>query len=81
MQAVARAMDRMREMVQQSTSSSTELAAAAEQMSKLSRALLESMDRFAIDENKAEVRRPTRRKPALEPAQDEDGEYAEATRS
>jgi methyl-accepting chemotaxis protein len=50
-QAVARAMNRMREMVQQSTSSSTELAAAADQMSKLSRALLESMDRFAIDEN------------------------------
>lgn len=80
-QAVARAMDRMREMVQQSTSSSTELAAAAEQMSKLSRALLESMDRFAIDESKAEVRRPARKKPALEPAQDEDAEYAEATRS
>jgi methyl-accepting chemotaxis protein len=50
-QAVARAMNRMREMVQQSTSSSTELAAAADQMSKLSRALLESMDRFSIDEN------------------------------
>ena len=39
---------RMRDMVQQSTSSSTDLAATAEQMSKLSRALLESMDRFAI---------------------------------
>ena len=49
-QAVVRAMERMREMVQQSTSSSTELAAAAEQMSKLSRALLDSMDRFVIDD-------------------------------
>jgi methyl-accepting chemotaxis protein len=49
-QAVVRAMERMREMVQQSTLGSTELAAAAEQMSKLSRVLLDSMDRFVIDE-------------------------------
>jgi methyl-accepting chemotaxis protein len=48
-QAVVRAMEKMRELVQQSTSSSTELAAAAEQMSKLSRALLDSMDRFVLD--------------------------------
>ena len=50
-QAVVRSMERMRELVQQSTSSSTELAAAAEQMSKLSRNLLESMDRFALEES------------------------------
>ena len=49
-QAVVRAMEKMRELVQQSTSSSTELAAAAEQMSKLSRSLLDSMDRFVLDE-------------------------------
>jgi methyl-accepting chemotaxis protein len=49
-QAVVRSMERMRELVQQSTSSSTELAAAAEQMSKLSRNLLDSMDRFALEE-------------------------------
>jgi methyl-accepting chemotaxis protein len=49
-QAVVRAMEKMRELVQQSTSSSTELAATAEQMSKLSRVLLESMDRFVLDE-------------------------------
>ena len=48
-QAVVRAMEKMRELVQQSTSSSTELAAAAEQMSKLSRDLLDSMDRFALE--------------------------------
>ncbi|MGH9727070.1 MAG: methyl-accepting chemotaxis protein [Candidatus Acidiferrales bacterium] len=48
-QGVVRAMEKMRELVQQSTSSSTELAAAAEQMSKLSRILLESMDRFRIE--------------------------------
>src|SRR6202007_2248802 len=48
-QAVVRAMEKMRELVQQSTSSSTELAAAAEQMSKLSRNLLDSMDRFVLD--------------------------------
>jgi hypothetical protein len=35
--------------VQQSASSSTELSAAAEQMLKLSRNLLDSMDRFVLD--------------------------------
>jgi methyl-accepting chemotaxis protein len=48
-QAVVRAMDKMRELVQQSASSSTELSAAAEQMLKLSRNLLDSMDRFVIE--------------------------------
>jgi hypothetical protein len=36
--------------VQQSTSGSTELAASAEQMSKMSRGLLDFMDRFTLDE-------------------------------
>ena len=49
-QSVVRAMEKMRQLVQQSTSSSSQLAAAAEQMSKLSRGLLESMDRFVVDE-------------------------------
>ena len=48
-QGVVRAMEKMRELVQRSTSGSTELAASAEQMSKMSRSLLETMDRFAID--------------------------------
>jgi len=48
-QAVVRAMEKMRELVQQSASSSTELSAAAEQMLKLSRNLLDSMDRFVLD--------------------------------
>ena len=48
--AVVKAMERMRELVQQTTSGSTELAASAEQMSKMSRDLLESMDRFALDQ-------------------------------
>ncbi len=56
-QAVVRAMERMREMVQQSTSSSTELAASAEQMSKMARSLLESMDRFVLEEHQEEPRR------------------------
>jgi methyl-accepting chemotaxis protein len=56
-QAVVRAMEKMRELVQQSTSSSTQLAAAAEQMTKLSRVLVESMDRFVIDEGIGEGRR------------------------
>jgi hypothetical protein len=42
-------MDRMRELIQQSTSGSTELAASAEQMSKMSRELLDSMNRFALE--------------------------------
>jgi methyl-accepting chemotaxis protein len=48
-QAVVRAMEKMRELTQRSTSGSTELAASAEQMTKMARTLLESMDRFAID--------------------------------
>jgi hypothetical protein len=43
-------MERMRELVQQSTSSSTELAASADQMSKMSRQLLDAMGRFKLEE-------------------------------
>jgi len=50
-QAVVKAMERMRELVQQSTSGSTELAASSEQMSKMSRGLLESLDRFSLQES------------------------------
>jgi methyl-accepting chemotaxis protein len=49
-QAVVKAMERMRELVQSSTSGSTELAASSEQMSKMSRGLLEFLDRFALTE-------------------------------
>ena len=49
-QAVVKAMERMRELVQQTTSGSTELAASAEQMSKMSRELLDSMHRFALEQ-------------------------------
>jgi methyl-accepting chemotaxis protein len=79
-QAVVRAMEKMRELVQQSTSSSTELAATAEQMSKLSRILLESMDRFALDENSADGRRNFARRPT---SGQERGvsEYAELVRA
>src|SRR5258708_3806591 len=45
-QAVVRAMEKMRELVQRSSTGSTELAASSEQMSKMSRTMLESMDRF-----------------------------------
>jgi methyl-accepting chemotaxis protein len=48
--AVVKAMERMRELVQQTTSGSTELAASAEQMSKMSRELMDSMDRFALEQ-------------------------------
>jgi methyl-accepting chemotaxis protein len=80
-QAVVRAMERMREMVQQSTSSSTELAAAAEEMSKLSRALLDLMDRFVIEENHADKRRSSSRRRAFEPDHHASEEYAEVVRS
>jgi len=48
--AVVKAMERMRELVQQTTSGSTELAASAEQMEKMSRDLLDSMDRFTLEQ-------------------------------
>ena len=71
----------MREMVQQSTSSSTELAATAEQMSKLSRALLESMDRFALDDNFSDNRRRSRAPQSNQFAERESAEeFAEAVR-
>jgi hypothetical protein len=43
-------MERMRELVQNTTSGSTELAASAEQMSKMSRDLLDSMGRFMLEQ-------------------------------
>jgi methyl-accepting chemotaxis protein len=85
-QAVVRAMDKMRELVQQSASSSTELSAAAEQMLKLSRNLLDSMDRFVLDRSaalsrprQADVRGSSRRPTDSRRAHDE--EYAELVRS
>jgi hypothetical protein len=36
-------------LTQRSTSGSTELAASAEQMTKMARTLLESMDRFVVE--------------------------------
>ncbi len=81
-QAVVRAMEKMRELVQQSASGSTELSAAAEQMLKLSRMLLESMDRFVLDRMHGigDPRRgPGRRDP--EGARLSPEEYAEVGRS
>jgi methyl-accepting chemotaxis protein len=83
-QAVVRAMDKMRELVQQSASSSTELSAAAEQMLKLSRNLLDSMDRFVLDgaASQARARREQpgpRRRPASQ--REKEMEYAELARS
>jgi methyl-accepting chemotaxis protein len=82
-QAVVRAMDKMRELVQQSASSSTELSAAAEQMLKLSRNLLDSMDRFVLDRSAqhggpSEASGP-RRKPGSR--REREMEYAELARS
>ena len=81
-QAVVRAMDKMRELVQQSASSSTELSAAAEQMLKLSRNLLETMDRFMIERSaQAEAKRkPSFGRRKHEAERESETEYAE-TRS
>jgi methyl-accepting chemotaxis protein len=82
-QAVVRAMDKMRELVQQSASSSTELSAAAEQMLKLSRNLLDNMDRFVIDRaNQSRARRqgsPARRQSTTHESREY--EMAEVSRS
>ncbi len=79
-QAVVRSMERMRELVQQSTSSSTELAATAEQMSKLSRGMLDSMDRFALDEHHAERSHGQQRRPGLSASRNDSAEYSELVR-
>ncbi|MGA9529111.1 MAG: methyl-accepting chemotaxis protein [Terriglobales bacterium] len=52
-QAVVQAMERMRELVQSSTSGSTELAASSDQMSKMSRGLLDSMNTFVLPAGEA----------------------------
>ena len=87
-QAVVRAMDKMRELVQQSASSSTELSAAAEQMLKLSRNLLDSMDRFVLDRS-AQQNRGQRahneggapRRGHQSSSRERESEYAELVRS
>jgi hypothetical protein len=61
-------MERMRELIQQSTSGSTELAASAEQMSKMSRELLESMHRFALGGTEYEGGGYREERTALKPA-------------
>ncbi|HEX3154339.1 MAG TPA: hypothetical protein VHV32_06915, partial [Candidatus Angelobacter sp.] len=61
-QAVVRAMEKMRELVQRSSSGSTELAASAEQMSKMSRSMLEAMDRFVLENMVVRDPRPGQRR-------------------
>ena len=83
-QAVVRAMDKMRELVQQSASSSTELSAAAEQMLKLSRNLLDSMDRFVLDRAaQTRVRRGDQagKRRGKDQESEQELEYAELARS
>jgi len=53
--AVARAMESMRDMVQMQSSASAELAASAEQMSKMSNHLIESTDRFLLSANREQA--------------------------
>ncbi len=81
-QAVVRAMDKMRELVQQSASSSTELSAAAEQMLKLSRNLLDSMDRFVLEQHAPQAGGPRRNsaegRRKRDSQRDREAEYAES---
>jgi len=75
-------MEKMRELVQQSASSSTDLSAAAEQMLKLSRNLLDSMDRFVLDRAAQSKKREFsngRRQP--ERQDERELEYSEMARS
>jgi len=66
-QAVVRAMEKMRELVQRSSSGSTELAASSEQMSKMSRLMLEAMDRFILEASgNGDGRNPARRSSSSE---------------
>jgi methyl-accepting chemotaxis protein len=83
-QAVVRAMERMRELVQRSTSGSTELAASSEQMSKMSRTLLEAMDTFALEghnNGNGNGRRPARPTAAEAVARVSPEKYASTARS
>src|SRR5438552_9621699 len=81
-QAVVRAMDKMRELVQQSASSSTELSAAAEQMLKLSRNLLDSMDRFVLERaNHPRPQRESSSRRSRDTQRNQELEYAELARS
>jgi methyl-accepting chemotaxis protein len=83
-QAVVRAMDKMRELVQQSASSSTELSAAAEQMLKLSRNLLDSMDRFVLDRTapaRGKYGSQREKRGVPQHLQEEEPEYAEYSRT
>jgi methyl-accepting chemotaxis protein len=57
--AVVKAMDEMRNLVGESATSCTGLAASAEQMSHMSRNLLEVMDGFRLDSADEEQRSPT----------------------
>ena len=78
-------MDKMRELVQQSASSSTELSAAAEQMLKLSRNLLDSMDKFVLD--RSSQKQPRRgesygtNRRSSPSGREQELEYAEMSRS
>jgi methyl-accepting chemotaxis protein len=83
-QAVVRAMDKMRELVQQSASSSTELSAAAEQMLKLSRNLIDSMDRFSLDrssQNRGRRHESETPRRSSHSSHERELEYAELSRS
>jgi hypothetical protein len=69
-------MEKMRELVQRSSSGSTELAASAEQMSKMSRSMLEAMDRFVLENMMGRDGRAQRREE--QPARPATPQYATA---
>ena len=77
-QAVVRAMEKMRELVQRSSSGSTELASSAEQMSKMSRSMLEAMDRFVLENMGQRDTRPAPRRGEEQPGRTGAPQFATA---
>jgi methyl-accepting chemotaxis protein len=76
-QAVVRAMEKMRELVQRSSTGSTELAASSEQMSKMSRMMLESMDRFILENHDNPSQNGNgHRNPRQKPQRDSESQWA-----
>ena len=75
-------MEKMRELVQRSSSGSTELAASSEQMSKMARSMLESMDRFILEtSSNGDARNSGSKRGEEQRAQTGAGRYATAAPS
>jgi hypothetical protein len=72
---VVRAMEKMREVVQQATSSSSQLAAMAKHSSKLSHRLIEVADLFVLEDHGHS--RPNGKAPKRPSSKEEESDSAE----